>query len=570
MCELSGWLFRSKKSPWGTHATGNNLSEACLRYLQVAEPGDALMQLFARDILKENGIDESGDEHLNFTRTVEILDKMWASHRHALEMNGNWPERALQSLAAKILGSEGLKMPPDVKCSAGAEALELSFRRNQTEENVLYECFGMVLASAHELLEYTLYLRRAPACAAALIAPGDGNESDIQRVLSSMKNEWETVLFMESGARTHALLKSRCRFTDFQNFREIHTMLQQCQYKLTPKAALKKANRSEGASMQAMMSVAVSKNFNMDEIVKPMNSTSAFHHNHDQLNTLSAFMEMKRLSLDILDASTHLWAAQCLGSGELLKLNGEFFVTTGRLSRSNDIFTPQAIRLKELPWVFRGGLPDPMVDETRLPNDAQKAAVQVAKFMLYTLHLAPDSLASKIGCGLLLRRGVSEFTLLPYLVETKKILRLPSASLSDLLLSQNVRMPKNTTVACKIRRLLAEDAVKQSCSEKTVQEIIQFLESREEKRKNHKEKDEEKDESEEYHWQELNDDPATAACRQLLAGMDEETEGEGAEEDECMPEGAPLGDENEYQSAASDEEKRGPGVFHDSVLASES
>ena len=28
----------------------------------------------------------------------------------------------------------------------------------------------------------------------------------------------------------------------------------------------------------------------------------------------------------------------------------------------------------------------------------------------------------------------------------------------------------------------------------------------------------------EYHWQELNDDPATAACRQLLAGMDEETE----------------------------------------------
>ena len=36
------------------------------------------------------------------------------------------------------------------------------------------------------------------------------------------------------------------------------------------------------------------KNFNMDEIVKPMNSTSAFHHNHDQLNTLSAFMEMKR------------------------------------------------------------------------------------------------------------------------------------------------------------------------------------------------------------------------------------------------------------------------------------
>ena len=159
----------------------------------------------------------------------------------------------------------------------------MSFRRNQTEENVLYESFGMVLASFHELLEYVLYLRRAPACAAALIAPGDGNASDKEGVLCCMKREWETVLLMESDARTYALLKSRCRFTDFQNFREIHTMLEQCHYKVTPKvrslieawhppfgwsanlesvfgeiqAALKKANRSEGASMQAMMSVAV-------------------------------------------------------------------------------------------------------------------------------------------------------------------------------------------------------------------------------------------------------------------------------------------------------------------------
>lgn len=116
--------------------------------------------------------------------------------------------------------------------------------------------------------------------------------------------------------------------------------------------------------------------------------------------------------------------------------------------------------------------------------------------MIYSLHIAPDSLASKIGCGLLLRRGVTEYTLLPYLVETKKILRLPSASLSDLLLSQNVRMAKNTTVACKLRRLLCEDSVKQSCSETVIQEIMEILAAREEKRKNHKEKDEEKDESE--------------------------------------------------------------------------
>lgn len=117
--------------------------------------------------------------------------------------------------------------------------------------------------------------------------------------------------------------------------------------------------------------------------------------------------------------------------------------------------------------------------------------------MMYTLHIAPESLASKLGCGLLLRRGVVEYTLLPYLVESKKILRLPSASLSDLLLFQNVRMAKNTTVACKLRRLLCEDSVKQSCSEKVIQEILEALELRDEKRRNHKEKDEEKDESEE-------------------------------------------------------------------------
>ena len=141
----------------------------------------------------------------------------------------------------------------------------------------------MMLASAHELLEYSLHLRRTPACAAALLAPGDGHASDKEKVLLSMKNEWETVLFMESSTRTHALLKSRCRFTDFQNFREIHTMMEQCQYKVTEtarslleawhppfawsanlesifgevQAALKKSNRSEGASMQSMMSIAV-------------------------------------------------------------------------------------------------------------------------------------------------------------------------------------------------------------------------------------------------------------------------------------------------------------------------
>ena len=136
---------------------------------------------------------------------------------------------------------------------------------------------------AHELLEYCLYLRRAPACAAALLSPGDEQSSTKDKVLSSMRSEWETVLLMESKARTNSLLKDRCRFTDFQNFRELHTMMEQTQYQITDSArslieswhppfswsanlesvfadvqsAIKRTSRSEGTSMQSMMSLAV-------------------------------------------------------------------------------------------------------------------------------------------------------------------------------------------------------------------------------------------------------------------------------------------------------------------------
>ena len=42
-----------------------------------------------------------------------------------------------------------------------------------------------------------------------------------------------------------------------------------------------------------------------------------------------------------------------------------------------DAFAPQAIRLKELPWEFRGGLPASMPDETRMPKVVNNKAVPV-------------------------------------------------------------------------------------------------------------------------------------------------------------------------------------------------
>ncbi|CAE7260079.1 unnamed protein product [Symbiodinium sp. CCMP2592] len=75
MTMLSGWLFRAKKSPWGTCAFASTLKEAGERYLQVAEKDDVLMELFSRDILKENGLPCTTDASLNFARVVEILGK---------------------------------------------------------------------------------------------------------------------------------------------------------------------------------------------------------------------------------------------------------------------------------------------------------------------------------------------------------------------------------------------------------------------------------------------------------------------------------------------------------------
>ena len=72
MTLLSGWLFRAKKSPWGTSNFASTLKEAGERYLEAvlyklqeplcydvgwittkAQQDDYLMELFSRDILRE-------------------------------------------------------------------------------------------------------------------------------------------------------------------------------------------------------------------------------------------------------------------------------------------------------------------------------------------------------------------------------------------------------------------------------------------------------------------------------------------------------------------------------------
>ena len=172
--------------------------------------------------------------------------------------------------------------------------------------------------------------------------------------------------------------------------------------------------------------------------------------------------------------------------------------------------------------------------------------------------MADQTLETKCGSNLLLRRGSREFSLLGWLVEKGGILKARVSSLIELLDSMGIRMLKNATKAQRIRKILSLDAVKQECSEASIDRILRALEQQEEKRKAKQDDkqpatDPAKDEAalnphfddtsvcrswvtesfpmhapsqEEITWEELEDDPAAKACRELLQGQDDEEEEE--------------------------------------------
>ena len=170
----------------------------------------------------------------------------------------------------------------------------------------------------------------------------------------------------------------------------------------------------------------------------------------------------------------------------------------------------------------------------------------------YSLHVCEKALEEKCGSSLLFRRGFQEFNLLCYLVQSQEILQTSSASLSELLHKSDVQMPKNSTKNQKIRRLLSLEAVKQACGEARLLRLLAKLDEQDEKRKKKESKEEELQQPEAWvpkglvegsaffvcrwikftapqgdiDWEELIDDPATAACRELLSRLDEEEEQE--------------------------------------------
>ncbi|CAE7802321.1 unnamed protein product [Symbiodinium sp. CCMP2592] len=335
MTMLCGWLFRARKTPWHTQGFGNQLSEAGERYMQTAKPGDVLMQMFQRDILKENDFEETSDEQLNFRRVMDILGKVckfnsetfswsrWCSfahtakrfqmsaslllifwsamevgknpfkcendggqqvknydktvdtcvkvltseeyfalfqiarnilepyrelclelqkttnkknalHDHTLKMNGGALEETLVNLATTACTARRLGMLPDIAVSG--QVLTVKFRRADSLSSALNEGHKMLLASIHEMMQYVLYLRSAPAKAAALLSTVEDDPTK-GAVLKAMEQEWRLVLALEETPAGANLLRQNCSFCSFQQYRELMTVHEKSGWKMTRETA---------------------------------------------------------------------------------------------------------------------------------------------------------------------------------------------------------------------------------------------------------------------------------------------------------------------------------------------
>lgn len=218
----------------------------------------------------------------------------------------------------------------------------------------------------------------------------------------------------------------------------------------------------------------------------------------------------------------------------------------------------KVVRLRELPFVFKGPLPTETSDETRVPcqkaddvdvlsptestpalvldvgrrgsdrsaataseNQTLSAAgpwfsssasttrrplgswheavarvtpfFREVKLFAYTLHVCESQLADKCGSAVLLRRGSQEFCLLCFLVQSELVLSSSSASLTELLQKHDIQMPKNSTKAHKVRRILAMEKVKEMCAAKTITKLLASLDEADAKKKIREKEKEKKD-----------------------------------------------------------------------------
>ncbi|CAE7477642.1 unnamed protein product [Symbiodinium sp. CCMP2592] len=463
-----------------------------------------------------------------------------ALHKFTLQANTSDLENKISALATECLSSKVFDMPPDV--AMNGQELKVKFRRSSTDETVLSEALGMFLATTQELLEHFRYLRSSPSKAAALISPqsDENSEQTKKLVLSQMKSEWELVLRLEGNPASACELHEHCR-------------------EMT--AAVKRSGQSDVGSLPNLMAVAI----------RGLHRRLCIGDDSPQALSLEKEDWMER---DPIEEMQFFWMPEVIFAKMLFRFEGTFFLSCGR--------TPgilNALKLKELPFSFKGPLPAREVDETNIPLDAAVMADPLSmnqsthaltldvgrnfvqklllrpdevRFFDYSIHLAEPSLSDKCGTSLILRRGMKDLSLMGWLVTSGDILKLTVKNLMDFMDSRGTRMPKNTTKAQRIRKILSMDDIQQECGENVLNAILKKLEQQEEKRRKKDETGAEQAKEEgEIHWEELEEDAATAACRQLL-GQQDEKEQDAPDDDDVTGETPANGASRDERGAPPD------------------
>ena len=109
------------------------------------------------------------------------------------------------------------------------QVIDIPARQLPVKEFLVQQHLEGLLACLYELGQYRNPLCCAPLCFAAL-ADHSSTEYDVcqmqERVLESLKQEWELVLCMESDAQSAPLLRKLCPHTLWQSYREQMVVLE--------------------------------------------------------------------------------------------------------------------------------------------------------------------------------------------------------------------------------------------------------------------------------------------------------------------------------------------------------
>eukprot|EP00439_Symbiodinium_sp_Y106_P034447 s5537_g4.t1 len=216
-------------------------------------------------------------------------------------------------------------------------------------------------------MQYSLYLRSSPHCAAALVSTKEAEDGETkQSILKRMEAEWQVVLSMESKQASALVLATSCYHTRYQHYRETMGCLEMHNFKMTPesKEMVSAWNPSfcQSAALESMFG-------EMTHAVKQAGRADCG--SLPNLHAVSVRSLFRRV-------------CKQEGSPKALELSKDDWVGPQAAGIKPKVFSPtsaptcfvpaaikHAVRLKELPYKFAGPLPEQQSDETRVPCRSQ-------------------------------------------------------------------------------------------------------------------------------------------------------------------------------------------------------